>query len=111
MILGFGLKFGPSMMPVCAVGLSRRFAFWRSVMRFMGFLIKRLVAAAPITPLWALTALAQQSSEATAPAAAAAPVAPAINSGDTAWMLTSVALVLMMTVPGLPCSMAAWSAR
>ena len=23
------------------------------------------------------------------------------NSGDTAWMLTSVALVLMMTVPGL----------
>jgi len=26
---------------------------------------------------------------------------PAINSGDTAWMLTSTALVLMMTVPGL----------
>ena len=23
------------------------------------------------------------------------------NSGDTAWMLTSVALVLMMTIPGL----------
>jgi ammonium transporter, Amt family len=34
-----------------------------------------------------------------APAAAAAPVA--INSGDTAWMLTSTALVLMMTIPGL----------
>jgi len=44
--------------------------------------------------------------------AAAAPAAPAmtaptmidvgkINSGDTAWMLTSMALVLMMTVPGL----------
>ncbi len=31
---------------------------------------------------------------------AAAP-APAINSGDTAWMLTSAALVLMMTGPGL----------
>ncbi|HJU16294.1 MAG TPA: ammonium transporter [Stellaceae bacterium] len=27
--------------------------------------------------------------------------APAINSGDTAWMLTATALVLMMTVPGL----------
>jgi ammonium transporter, Amt family len=26
---------------------------------------------------------------------------PALNSGDTAWMLTSTALVLMMTVPGL----------
>src|SRR6185312_8115686 len=56
-----------------------------------------------------------------APAAAAAPAAPtpapacandadpkkavltkcAPNSGDTAWMMTSVALVLMMTVPGL----------
>ena len=59
---------------------------------------------------------------AAAPAAAAAPPAPAApppacandpdpkkavlekctpNSGDTAWMLTSVALVLMMTIPGL----------
>src|SRR6185312_6806968 len=59
---------------------------------------------------------------AAAPAAAAAPATPAApppacandpdpkkavlekcmpNSGDTAWMLTSVALVLMMTVPGL----------
>ena len=33
------------------------------------------------------------------PALAAAP--PPLNSGDTAWMLTSTALVLMMTVPGL----------
>src|SRR6266446_9273129 len=36
--------------------------------------------------------------EATA-AAAAAPVK--LDSGDTAWMLTSTALVLMMTIPGL----------
>jgi Amt family ammonium transporter len=46
-----------------------------------------------------------------APAAAAAAAPPACdaktlkdctpNSGDTAWMLTSVALVLMMTIPGL----------
>ncbi|MBO0711366.1 MAG: ammonium transporter [Acetobacteraceae bacterium] len=40
-----------------------------------------------------------------APAAAAAPAPPAgppkIDTGDTAWMLTSTALVLMMTIPGL----------
>ncbi len=35
-----------------------------------------------------------------APAAAAA-AAPKIDSGDTAWMLTSTALVLMMTIPGV----------
>ena len=33
-------------------------------------------------------------------AAAAAP-APKLDTGDTAWMLTSTALVLMMTIPGL----------
>lgn len=27
--------------------------------------------------------------------------APVLNSGDTAWMLTSTALVLFMTIPGL----------
>lgn len=36
----------------------------------------------------------------TAPTAEAAPL-PEINSGDTAWMLVSSALVLMMTAPGL----------
>jgi len=35
----------------------------------------------------------------TAPALAAAP--PKIDSGDTAWMITSSALVLLMTIPGL----------
>ncbi|RBL66088.1 ammonia channel protein, partial [Pseudomonas sp. MWU13-2625] len=41
------------------------------------------------------------------PPAPAAPTAPfsvdssKINSGDTAWMLTSTALVLFMTIPGL----------
>src|SRR5438067_2570514 len=34
-------------------------------------------------------------------AAPAAAAAPKIDSGDTAWMLTSTALVLMMTIPGL----------
>ena len=37
---------------------------------------------------------------AAAPAAAATP-APKIDTGDTAWMLTSSVLVLMMTIPGL----------
>jgi len=35
------------------------------------------------------------------PAASAQAAAPAINTGDTAWMLTSMALVLFMTIPGL----------
>ena len=40
---------------------------------------------------------------ATAPAAAAAPAAapPKLDSGDTAWMLTSTMLVILMTIPGL----------
>jgi ammonium transporter, Amt family len=37
----------------------------------------------------------------TAPAAAPAAPTVKLDSGDTAWMLTSVALVLMMTIPGL----------
>ena len=41
-----------------------------------------------------------QTAEPAAPAAAAA-AAPKIDSGDTSWMLTSTALVLMMTIPGL----------
>ena len=35
------------------------------------------------------------------PAIALADEAPTLNSGDTAWMLTSTALVLFMTIPGL----------
>ena len=36
-----------------------------------------------------------------APGAAATPPAPKIDTGDTAWVLTSSALVLLMTAPGL----------
>ena len=36
-----------------------------------------------------------------APAFAAAPPPDPLNSGDTAWMITSSALVLLMTIPGL----------
>ncbi|HEX7968710.1 MAG TPA: ammonium transporter [Stellaceae bacterium] len=85
--------------------------------------------AARVLPLAALVVLiplalaqAQQATAPAAPAAAPAAAAPAApppacaadpdpkkavlenctpNSGDTAWMLTSVALVLMMTIPGL----------
>ncbi|WP_407275753.1 ammonium transporter [Halothiobacillus sp. DCM-1] len=37
----------------------------------------------------------------TAAFADAPPPPPALNSGDTAWMLTSTALVLLMTIPGV----------
>jgi Amt family ammonium transporter len=47
-------------------------------------------------------ALAEEATDAAAAAApAAAAAAPAIDTGDTAWMLTSTALVLLMTIPGL----------
>jgi len=64
--------------------VSRKVRLW--------FLISVLLWAATLVVPWA--ALAQQ-------APAAAPPPPKIDSGDTAWMLTSSALVLMMTIPGL----------
>jgi Amt family ammonium transporter len=67
----------------------------------MGVFLQRTLLAAPVTFLWTVAALAQQTPDAAAPAAGAAPAASALNTGDTAWMLTSVALVLMMTIPGL----------
>jgi Amt family ammonium transporter len=72
------------------------------------------VAMAVLLSISPARALADQtpdtaaSADSAAPAAAAAaPTEPVqvgfdkINSGDTAWMLTSSALVLMMTIPGL----------
>jgi Amt family ammonium transporter len=44
---------------------------------------------------------APPAAEAAPAAAAAAPAGPKIDTGDTAWMLTSTALVLLMTIPGL----------
>ena len=64
--------------------------------------------AASSTP--AAAAADDKAAAAPAEAAAAAPPAPTepqlvttdkISAGDTAWMLTSTALVLMMTIPGL----------
>jgi Amt family ammonium transporter len=55
------------------------------------------LAALALGVMFADSAFAQ----AAAPAAPVAPPAPKLDSGDTAWMLTSTALVLMMTIPGL----------
>jgi len=60
-----------------------------SLVRLASLAVMSIAALAALDP----AALAQ-----TAPAAAPA---VKIDSGDTAWMLTSVALVLMMTIPGL----------
>jgi len=57
-----------------------------------------------VGPALGLTLLASTgfAEDAAAPAAAAAAAAtPALDTGATAWMLTSTALVLMMTIPGL----------
>ncbi len=48
-----------------------------------------------------LTLLAAFALLAATAAPALAEEAPALNSGDTAWMMTSTALVLFMTLPGL----------
>ena len=56
------------------------------------------LAATAVTGTLAVTA---GSAFAQAAAAAAAAPKDPLNSGDTAWMITSSALVLMMTIPGL----------
>jgi Amt family ammonium transporter len=55
----------------------------------MAHCIARLSAPAAVFLAMATPALAEDAA------------VPAISTGDTAWMLTSTALVLMMTVPGL----------
>ncbi len=75
-------------------------------MKSMHLVLQRLMLATSMLLLLTLSAAAQAPAPAApvAPAgdaAAAAAPASTINSGDTAWMLTSVALVLMMTIPGL----------
>jgi len=71
---------------------------------------RRFVLVLALAAIW-LAAVPAAAQQATAPAASAptaaqaaptpAPAQPKIDSGDTAWMLTSAALVLMMTAPGL----------
>lgn len=66
--------------------------------RRFGWLTALLLASTLF--LGTTAALAQQAAPA-APAAPAPAPAPKIDTGDTAWVLTSSALVLMMTAPGL----------
>ncbi len=87
--------------------MTRRFPHCAAL---FALLLAMLLGAALSVPTLDL-AFAQETPAAApaAPAAAATPPACSAdvlvnctpNSGDTAWMLTSVALVLMMTVPGL----------
>jgi len=53
-----------------------------------------------VAPAVMLLAQAAPAADA-APAAPAAAAEPVLNSGDTAWMLTSTMLVILMTLPGL----------
>lgn len=59
--------------------------------------IKRRVLAGSCLGLLVLALAPPVLAQSAEPAAAE----PAFNSGDTAWLLTSTALVLMMTIPGL----------
>jgi Amt family ammonium transporter len=60
-----------------------------------------VVAALVVAALFHIDpAFAQDAPEAIAQAAEEA-AAPTLDTGDTAWMLTSTALVLLMTIPGL----------
>ncbi|MDO8385350.1 MAG: ammonia channel protein, partial [Polaromonas sp.] len=59
-------------------------------------------AAAPAAPAAAATpAPAAAAAPAAAEAAAPAAPAPVPNKGDTAWMMVSTMLVILMTIPGL----------
>jgi ammonium transporter, Amt family len=59
------------------------------------YLFGAVAALAVLTLFLIDPALAQEAE------ASAEPAKPALDTGDTAWMLTSTALVLMMTIPGL----------
>lgn len=65
---------------------------------------KKLLSAGLGLGLLAASAagFAQEAATAAAPAvAAAAEVVPTLSAGDTAWMLTSTMLVILMVIPGL----------
>ncbi len=66
-------------------------------------MLKKMRDIALTAGVFLMGGLGEVLAQTDAPAAAAAPAtpAPALSSGDTAWMLTSSLLVLMMLVPGL----------
>ena len=65
-------------------------------MKFAKYVFGAVAALAVLTLFLFDPALAQEAA-----AEATEPAKPALDTGDTAWMLTSTALVLMMTIPGL----------
>jgi Amt family ammonium transporter len=66
-------------------------------MKFGNYILGAVAALAVLTLFLIDPALAQEATE----AAAETPPAPTLDTGDTAWMLTSTAIVLIMTIPGL----------
>ena len=81
------------------IGWSLFFVGWLSLVSSLGIAAyaQETQPAAPTAP-----AIGAPPAAAPAPAAAAAPAPPPkVDKGDNAWMLTSSALVLMMTIPGL----------
>ncbi|WP_370537651.1 ammonium transporter [Methyloceanibacter sp.] len=65
-------------------------------MKFAKYVFGAVAVLAVLTLFLIDPALAQEAA-----AEATEPAKPALDTGDTAWMLTSTALVLMMTIPGL----------
>ena len=70
--------------------------------------LEAAIASSLFTAMCVTTALADvappptpETTETAAPTLPAHAAALALDSGDTAWMLTATALVLMMTIPGL----------
>src|SRR5438309_244250 len=72
-----------------------------AVKRFSLALAMVLVVSATAIVAWAQQPAGPPPSAAPAAATPAAPAASKIDKGDTAWMLASSALVLLMTAPGL----------
>src|SRR5215831_3329458 len=67
----------------------------------LGATMTAAIAQQPTPPAAESSAAPAASAPAPAPAVPAAAPASKIDKGDTAWMLTSSLLVLMMTIPGL----------
>jgi Amt family ammonium transporter len=74
-------------------------AFVACALGFAGQALAADAAAPAASAAMAATAAADAASA--APAAAAAASAPVANKADTAWMMVSTLLVILMTIPGL----------
>jgi Amt family ammonium transporter len=79
----------------------KRLASVLALLFLLGGTASFVFAQTPATPAPTAPAPAAPAASAPAPGAPAAAPASKIDKGDTAWVLTSSALVLMMTAPGL----------